>query len=509
MSKIVLSKPVAGYNLAAINDNFTKLEAEFQDKVLYRNNPSGEPNTLETDLDLNGKNLLNVGSFNGVPGSGLSDLAAYVDTATAAAAAASVSETNAAASYDSFDDRYLGAKASAPTLDNDGNTLLVGAMYWNTTSSQLFTWSGSVWSATSVPGGVVGVSSGGTGSTTASAARTALGAAASGPNADITSLDGVLVGKGAGGISTNTRYGEGALIANTTGSNIVSMGYRALAANTTGFNLVAVGAYAGFSATTAYDNTLVGVQAGENATGNGNSFFGRAAGGGGSCTGSSLTCVGVAAGQAIGSGNNCTYVGYSAGYGGSFGYSNSSGFGANSEVTGSNQVQLGDSGTTTYAYGAVQNRSDLRDKADVRDTVLGLWFINALRAVDFRWDMREDYRPQPPAPPDEDAPPEQMAQYELDMAAHKEAACFGAIVRDGSKKRSRYHHGLISQQVRTVIEASGVDFGGFQDHSLSGGDDVLSIGYEELIAPLIKAVQELSATVTAQAARIEALEARL
>ena len=52
-----------------------------------------------------------------------------------------------------------------------------------------------------------------------------------------------------------------------------------------------------------------------------------------------------------------------------------------------------------------------------------------------------------------------------------------------------------SQEVKSVIDNSGIDFGGFQDHKLSGGDDVLSLGYEELIAPLIKAVQELTARI--------------
>ena len=77
----------------------------------------------------------------------------YIDTlfgstasAAASAAAAATSETNAAASYDSFDDRYLGAKASAPAVDNDGNALLTGALYWNSTSSNLFVWTGSAWS---------------------------------------------------------------------------------------------------------------------------------------------------------------------------------------------------------------------------------------------------------------------------------------------------------------------------------------------------------------------------
>ena len=70
------------------------------------------------------------------------------------------------------------------------------------------------------------------------------------------------------------------------------------------------------------------------------------------------------------------------------------------------------------------------------------------------------------------------------------------ITHDGSKKRSRYHHGLIAQEVKAVLDAKKIDFGGFQDHKIAGGDDVLSIGYDELIAPMIKAIQELSAEVT-------------
>ena len=46
---------------------------------------------------------------------------------------ASASATAAANSYDSFDDRYLGAKASNPTLDNDSNALIDGALYFDTT----------------------------------------------------------------------------------------------------------------------------------------------------------------------------------------------------------------------------------------------------------------------------------------------------------------------------------------------------------------------------------------
>ena len=53
--------------------------------------------------------------------------------------------TKSATSYDNFDDRWLGSKTGDPTLDNDGNALQIGAVYWNTNFNELRTWSGSAW----------------------------------------------------------------------------------------------------------------------------------------------------------------------------------------------------------------------------------------------------------------------------------------------------------------------------------------------------------------------------
>lgn len=39
--------------------------------------------------------------------------------------------------YDTFDDRFLGTKTIDPTSDNDGNDLLDGALYFNTSSNTL------------------------------------------------------------------------------------------------------------------------------------------------------------------------------------------------------------------------------------------------------------------------------------------------------------------------------------------------------------------------------------
>ena len=70
-----------------------------------------------------------------------SETAAAAASATAAAASAA----SAASSYDQFDDRYLGSKSSDPTVDNDGNALITGALYYNTTAEQIKVYTGSVW----------------------------------------------------------------------------------------------------------------------------------------------------------------------------------------------------------------------------------------------------------------------------------------------------------------------------------------------------------------------------
>ena len=74
---------------------------------------------------------------------------AYVDTVAGSATAAAASAAAAEATYDNFDDRYLGAKSSAPTLDNDGNALITGALYWNSVSNTMFAWNGSAWGSIS------------------------------------------------------------------------------------------------------------------------------------------------------------------------------------------------------------------------------------------------------------------------------------------------------------------------------------------------------------------------
>jgi hypothetical protein len=74
---------------------------------------------------------------------------AYVDTVAGSATAAAASAAAAATTYDNFDDRYLGAKSSAPTLDNDGNALIEGALYWNSVANAMLAWDGAAWASIS------------------------------------------------------------------------------------------------------------------------------------------------------------------------------------------------------------------------------------------------------------------------------------------------------------------------------------------------------------------------
>ena len=67
------------------------------------------------------------------------------NNAAASANIAGVYADSAAASFDEFDDRYLGAKNADPTTDNDGEPLIVGALYWNTPLAKMKAWDGSAW----------------------------------------------------------------------------------------------------------------------------------------------------------------------------------------------------------------------------------------------------------------------------------------------------------------------------------------------------------------------------
>ena len=156
-TKINISDLGGAYgSTTSINSMKDTLQDEF-DNCLSLDGTS--PNSMGADFDLNSNDILNggTGNFTDIVVGGTS-VVAQVTAAAASAAAASASETaaaaseaSAAASYDAFDDRYLGSKSSDPALDNDGDALVAGALYFNTTTSTMKAYTGSAWGDISVP----------------------------------------------------------------------------------------------------------------------------------------------------------------------------------------------------------------------------------------------------------------------------------------------------------------------------------------------------------------------
>jgi hypothetical protein len=89
----------------------------------------------------------------------ISAISGYATSAMSSANSASVSAGNAsvsagnasgfataaAASLDSFEDTYLGHKITDPALDNDGNALLTGALYYNSANKEMRVYTGTGW----------------------------------------------------------------------------------------------------------------------------------------------------------------------------------------------------------------------------------------------------------------------------------------------------------------------------------------------------------------------------
>ena len=78
-------------------------------------------------------------------GTNATNAATSASSATTSATAAQTAKTAAETALDEFTDIYLGSKSVAPTVDNDGNALATGSIYWNSGVDQLYIWDGSAW----------------------------------------------------------------------------------------------------------------------------------------------------------------------------------------------------------------------------------------------------------------------------------------------------------------------------------------------------------------------------
>ena len=109
--------------------------------------------------------------------------------------------------------------------------------------------------------------------------------------------------------------------------------------------------------------------------------------------------------------------------------------------------------------------SDQRMKENIIDSALGLNFVNALKPRSFKWKDTDEY-----------------TEGGQTYPAHE---------------YTRTHYGMISQEVKQVMDDSGLSAEDFAGWGYEDDRDIYILRYTEFISPLIKAVQELSAKVTA------------
>ena len=225
----------------------------------------------------------------------------------------------------------------------------------------------------------------------------------------------------------NTGIGFAAIYDNNSGSRNVGVGYEALRNTKNSFN-TAIGYTSMYSNNTGEYNTAIGY----------NTFSGNT-------TGSNNTAIGRDALNTNTTGSNNTAIGYNADVVSSA-LTNATAIGYNAIADNSNMVRIGNAAVTSIkAQVGITITSDSRFKDNIKNIPLGLEFISSLRPVEY---TRKN---------------------------------------DASKRKE---WGVIAQELKATIEKSNYENAGIVSEDASK-DHFLSVRYTDLIAPMIKAIQEL------------------
>lgn len=280
--------------------------------------------------------------------------------------------------------------------------------------------------------------------------------------------------------SYNTADGSFAMRYNSTGESNVAVGSSCMRSNTSGKENTAMGRFALYTNQTGSSNTAVGYGALQTNTAGNNTAVGHSALFNNS-SGSVNVAVGFNAAYFTSSGYRNVALGYSALYQNSTGSentaignaalqsvttgSNNIGIGAAANVpvnTNSNQVRIGN---TAITYAGVQVAwtitSDQRWKTDIQSSKLGLEFIKGLNPVSY-------------------------------------------VRKNDPGKKTEY--GFIAQEVESLLVKSGAAASGLITKDDEG---MLSMRYNDLLAPMVKAIQEQQAMIEELKLRNRELERRL
>ena len=133
-------------NHSANSSNFANASSNHSANSSNFANTSSNHASNSSNHSANSSNFANTSSNHSANSSNFSNNSSnFANTASNAANAANAARDAALTAADNFDDTYLGAKASDPTLDNDGAALNAGDLYFNSTSSVLKYYTGSAW----------------------------------------------------------------------------------------------------------------------------------------------------------------------------------------------------------------------------------------------------------------------------------------------------------------------------------------------------------------------------
>ena len=324
-------------------------------------------------------------------------------------------------------------------------------------------------------------------------------------------INGLTVGKGGGSVSVNTVVGTSAGVNNTTG-NIDAFGYNALANNTTGVANAAFGQTALQLNTTGQQNSAFGRNSLlSNSTGSYNSALGTTSLNA-NTTGSNNTAIGVQSLAANTTGSNNTAVGYQAGYN-SIGTGNTYiGYLAGQVMTGSNCIVLGYSNSITnsgnnniyigYALAAGSTTSTnelILSTINVGGKGTNTGFITAGGSSgsiyqgnnSASWSTTSDQRIK-----------------ENIVAIPSGLAIIGKLnpVTFDYIETKKSDTGFIAQEYQKVLPDQVTEHAASPaEKEIAGTDTLLGIT-PNLVPYLVKAIQELSAQVTALQAQVTALQ---
>ncbi len=173
--------------------------------------------------------------------------------------------------------------------------------------------------------------------------------------------------------------------------------------------------------------------------------------------------------------------------------------------------------STIYLVNTPNVSSDARIKKDIADETLGLEFVRSLRPRTFRYRSTEDTQARELAAVDAESLERErrphadriaairakqlsgeMGDDEAEGMVEQSRAALAAIeerhalplrrAAERTRPGRRVHHGLIAQEVKQALDAAGVDAAFWTE----GPDGTQALAHTELIAPMLRAIQELA-----------------